>query len=312
MSGVGRRAVVAALAANLAVAVTKLVGFVVTGSSSLLAETFHSVADTGNQVLLLLGAKRAREVPTFDHPFGRGRERYFWAFVVGLVLFGLGGVFSVYEGVRKLAAGTHELTNPIVAVVLLLVAAVIEALSLRMALAEGRLIRPKGQSWRKFIRRTRNPEVTVVLLEDGAAIAGLSLALAGVIATWVTGQPVWDGIASIAIGVLLCAVAALLTVEMKSLLIGETVPLAISAKLESAIAGVDGVDRVLNLRTEHLGPDQVLVCVKIAVARPADLDRVVVVIDEVERLVQELVPETLTCYVEPDVFDPDRVGTEWT
>lgn len=312
MSAVGRRAVLAALAANLGIAITKLLGFLVTGSSSLLAETLHSVADSGNQGLLLLGSKRASEQPSPAHPFGRGRERYFWAFVVGLVLFGLGGMFSVYEGVRKLIAGSHELTSPAVAVTLVCVAAVIEGMSLRTAVREAHSIRPDGQSWPAFVHKTRNPDVTVVLLEDSAAITGLLIALVGITASWITGNPAWDGVASVAIGVLLCSVAAFLTYEMKSLLIGETVPAATTRKLEAAVARVDGVDRVLNLRTEHLGPDQVLVCVKIAIAPPADLDRIVEVIDVVERRVVSVLPETLTCYVEPDTFDPDRAKAPWT
>lgn len=312
MSGVGRRAVLAALAANLGVALTKLVGFVFTGSASLMAETFHSVADSGNQALLLLGSKRAQEAPSPVHPFGRGRERYFWAFIVGLVLFGLGGVFSIYEGTRKLIAGTHELSNPVVAVVLLGVAAVIEALSLRTAVAEANQIRPPGQRWSAFLRRTRNPDVTVVLLEDGAAMLGLLIASVGVTASWITGQPVWDGVASVMLGVLLCGVASFLTAEMKSLLIGETVSAGTGADLEDAIGEVDGVQRVLNLRTEHLGPDDVLVCVKIALDEPADLQRVIAVIEAVERRVTDVVPETLTCYVEPDIFDPMRAGGTWT
>ena len=312
MSGTGRRAVVAALLSNLGVATTKFVGFLITGSSALLAETLHSIADTGNQALLLLGARRAREAPSPARPFGRGRERYFWAFVVGLVLFGLGGVFSLCEGVRKLRAGEHAVTSPIVGVSLLLVAFVIEGLSLRTAVAEARTIRPAGQSWWRFIRRTRNPEVTVVLLEDGAAIVGLTLALAGVGAAWATGDPVWDAAATIGIGVLLCLVAGLLTTEMKSLLIGETVSDAMSQALWAAIDGVDGVDRVLNLRTEHIGPEQILVCTKVAVTGPADLDRVIDVIDAVEAAVVGLMPNTLTCYVEPDRYDAARLDVEWT
>ncbi len=312
MSGTGRRAVVAALLANLGVATTKFFGFLITGSSALLAETLHSIADTGNQALLLLGAHRAGETPSPAHPFGRGRERYFWAFVVGLVLFGLGGVFSLYEGVRKLQVGEHEVTSPIFGVCLLLAAFVIEGFSLRTAVAEAQTIRPAGQSWWSFIRRTRNPEVTVVLLEDGAAIIGLTMAMAGLIAAWATGDPVWDAVATIGIGVLLCLVAGLLTTEMKSLLIGETVSDTMNEALWAVIAGVDGVDRVLNLRTEHIGPEQVLVCVKVAIAGPADLDRVIDVIDAVEAAVEGLMPSTLTCYVEPDRYDATRRDVEWT
>ncbi len=312
MSGTGRRAVLAALGANLAVATTKVIGFLLTGSSALLAETLHSLADTGNQVLLLFGVHRASEPPSVVHPFGRGRERYFWAFVVGLVLFGLGGVFAVFEGVRKLSSSGHEVTSPGVGVGLILGAMVFESLSLRTALGEANSIRPDGEGPLRFIRRTRNPEVAVVLLEDGAALLGLSLALVGVGLSWSTGNPKWDALATVAIGLLLCAVAALLTAEMKSLLIGETIPDWQARQLEESIGALEGVQRVLNVRTEHLGPEQVLVCVKIAVVEPADLDRVVAVIDTVEMTVAELVPHMLTCYVEPDTYDPERAGGEWT
>ena len=309
-AAVGRASVLAALGANMAVAITKLVGFVLTGSSSLLAETFHSFADCGNQALLLLGSHRAAEPSSPTHPFGRGHERYFWAFVVGLVLFGLGGAFSVYEGIRKLVSGGHQLTSPALALALLAVAAVIEGLSLRTAVGEANEIRPKGQSWWHFIRATRNPEVSVVVFEDGAAIVGLLIAASGVVATWLTGNPNWDGAASVTIGLVLCAVATMLTSEMKSLLIGETVRPERADLLAHDIERIDGVARVLNLRTEHLGPDQVLVCVKIAISPPADLDRVVAVVDAVEAQVQLSLPETLTCYVEPDFFDDARV--DWT
>ena len=308
----GRRSVLAALVANLAVAVTKFVGFLITGSSSLLAETLHSIADTGNQVLLLVGSHLGGAPPSPTRPFGRGRERYFWAFVVGLVLFGLGGVFSVWEGYRKLTSADHEIVSPAVGVALILLAAVIEATSLRTGLREADEIRPPGQSWLRFVRRTRNPEVTVVLLEDGAALIGLTMALGGVSASWVTSNAIWDGVATLSIGLLLCGVAAVLTVEMKSLLIGETIPPVRSEALERAVGAVEGVDRILNLRTEHLGPEQVLVCVKIAVTEPADLRRVVEVIDTVETVVRATIPETLTCYVEPDIYDPQRAGIEWT
>ncbi len=312
MAPVGRRAVLAALASNLGVAATKLVGFVITGSASMLAETVHSIADSGNQALLLLGSKRAETSPSHEHPFGRGRERYFWAFIVGLVLFGLGGGFSMYEGVRKLAAGTHELSTPGFALALIAVAAAIEGFSFRTGIQEANKIRPERQGWMTFLRTTRNPEVTVVLLEDGAAMVGLGLAFCGITASWMTGDPRWDGIASVAIGAVLCLVAAFLTIEMKSLLIGETVPTLVALDLKRQLNAIEGIDRVLNMRTEHLGPDQVLVCVKVALRGPADLERVIEVIDECERVVHAVVPTTLTCYIEPDEFDVGRINDNWT
>lgn len=312
MTSSGRRAVVAALAANLAVAASKLVGFAVTGSTALLAESFHSVADTGNQGLLLLGAFLGREPPSPAHPFGRGRERYFWAFVVGLVLFGAGGVLSIVEGARRIGSGEHEVSNPVVGVVLIVVALGFELASLRVGVAEATSIRPAGQSWWTFVRRTHNPEVAVVLLEDGAAVCGLGVALAGIGLSWLTGNHLFDAVASVAIGVLLCCVAGLLAVKMKGLLIGETIPDDLQLTLRREISSVPGVERILNLRTEHLGPEAVLVCAKIAIDEPADLDRVISVIDDVEAVVAGCVPTMLTCYVEPDRFDPRRVDTDWT
>lgn len=312
MSGVGRRSVLAALGANVAVAVTKLVGFVITGSSSMLAESLHSLADSGNQLLLLLGAKRADESPSPDHPFGRGRERYFWAFIVGLVLFGFGGAFSVIEGVQRLRSSTHEVANPEVALAILGAAVCIESFSFRRAIGEARTIRPSGQSWPAFLQRTKNPEVSVVILEDGAALAGLALALAGVSASWLTGSATWDAVATIGIGVLLCGVATFLTIEMKGLLVGETITAVQHAALWDAIADVDGVDSVLNLRSEHIGPEQVLICVKIALDGAPDFDRVVDIIEAVEQRAAEIVPHLLTCYVEPDRFDARRVEGAWT
>jgi cation diffusion facilitator family transporter len=310
--GVGRRSVVVSLAANLAVAASKLVGFLLTGSASLLAETLHSVADTGNQILLLLGAHLAEETPSPRRPFGRGRERYFWAFIVGLVLFGLGGLFSLWEGYQKLTSTTHEIASPAVGIALIVAAAIFEGTSLRSGLREADSIRPPDQSWWRFIRRTRSPEVTVVVVENGAALIGLALALVGLSATWISGAAAWDGATTVAIGALLCIVAGFLTAEMKSLLIGETVSPRRAQLLEAAIEAVDGVDRILNLRTEHLGPEQVLVCAKIALDAPADLQRVVEIIDAVEVAVHDAVPETLTCYVEPDIYDPQRASTAWT
>ncbi len=312
MAAVGRRAVLAALAANVAVAVSKLGGFLVTGSASLLAETFHSLADSGNQLLLLLGGYLASEQPSPRHPFGRGRERFFWAFVVGLVLFGLGGVFAIHEGLAAIRSPDHAVSSPEVAVALIIVAAVLEAMSLRTGLKEADRLRPDGQRWWTFLRRTRNPEVTVVILEDGAALVGLGFALVGVVGSWSTGNPRWDGWASIAIGLLLCVAATTLTVQMKRLLIGETVPPAMAREIKEAIVAVIGVDRLLNLRTEHLGPDQVLVCVKIAIAAPADLDQVVRIINTVEDRVQTVLPDTMVCYVEPDRFDRNRVDAPWS
>ena len=216
----GLRAVLAALGANVGIAVTKLVAFAFTGSASMLAESVHSLADSGNQALLLLGRSRARQAQTEEHPFGFGRERYFYAFVVAVVLFTVGAVFSLYEGVHKIIS-PEQIRSPVVAFVVLGIAMALESFSLRTAVHETNLVRGRN-GWTAFIRRAKAPELPAILLEDLAALTGLVFATAGVALTVITGNGVWDGAGSLAIGVLLGCVAAVLAVEMKSLLIGES------------------------------------------------------------------------------------------
>jgi len=299
-----RRAIAAAFAANLGIAVAKFAGFAVTGAASLLAEAIHSVADTGNQALLFLGGRRARQRPTAEHPFGFGQERYFWAFIVALMLFSLGGLFAVVEGIDKLLH-PHELESFPIALAVLGVAVVLEALSFRTAVKQAAAERGDG-SWWRYIRRSKSPELPVVLLEDTGALLGLFLALVGVTAAEVTGNSRWDALGSIGIGILLGVIAIVLATEMKSLLIGESA----SGHLEDAIraAMVDGseVQRVIHLRTLHLGPDELLVAAKLEIDAPsvADLARV---IDAAEARVRTAVPIARVIYVEPDVYRSDAV-----
>ena len=299
-----RRAIVAAFLANLGIAIAKFVGFAITGAASLLAEALHSVADTGNQALLFLGGARARRRPTPEHPFGYGRERYFWAFVVALMLFSLGGLFAVYEGIDKLLH-PHQLESVAIALAVLSVAIVLESLSFRTAFVEAAAVKGE-ESWWSFIRRSKSPELPVVLLEDTGALLGLFLALVGVTAAEVTGNSRWDALGSIGIGILLGVIAIVLATEMKSLLIGESA----SGHLEDAIraAMVDGseVQRVIHLRTLHLGPDELLVAAKLEIDAPsvADLARV---IDATEARVRTAVPIARVIYVEPDVYRSDAV-----
>jgi len=298
----GTRAIVAALAANLGIAVAKFVGFLITGSSSMLAESAHSVADSGNQGLLLLGGRRARREATQEHPFGYGRDRYFYAFVVALVLFSLGSLFSLYEGSHKLSE--HEpLTSPIVAVVILVVAIGLESFSLRTAVVESNKVRGDA-SWVQFIRRAKAPELPVVLLEDTGALLGLFFALIGVSLAWATGDPVWDAYGTLAIGVLLGVIAIILIVETKSLLIGEGASPQTLDRIKAALVG-PGVDRVIHLRTQYLGPDELLVAGKVAVPRTTVMDRLATAIDEAERRVRQAVPEARLIYLEPDL---ERAG----
>ena len=297
-AGSGTRAIVAALAANAGIAVAKFVGFLVTGSSSMLAESVHSLADTSNQGLLLLGKKRASREATPEHPFGYGRDRYFYSFVVALLLFTLGAVFSVYEGVHKIV-DPHPIESPVVGLVILGVAAALEAFSFRTAIVESRPLKG-SQSWWRFIRRSKEPELPVVLLEDFGALVGLLLALVGIGLAVITGDPVWDGIGTVAIGSLLGAIATILIVEMKSLLIGEGAGPATLSKITSALAGGQ-VSRVIHIKTQYLSPDELLVAAKIALAPGLQLRDVAQAIDEAELRVRTAVPAARVIYLEPDL-----------
>jgi len=297
-AGGGTRAIVAALLANLGIAIAKFVGFLVTGSSSMLAESVHSVADTTNQGLLLLGGKRAKRAATPEHPFGYGRDRYFYAFVVALLLFTLGSVFALYEGIEKVGH-PEELSSPIVAVIILLVAVVLEGYSFRTAIHESRPL--KGDlSWWGFIRQSKVPELPVVLLEDFGALIGLVLALLGVGLSLLTGNPVFDGIGTIAIGLLLGVIAIVLIVEMKSLLIGEGATRPVLAAVSAGLVGGD-VERVLHLRTQYLGPEEMLVAAKIALVPGLPVEAVARAIDEAEARVRAAVPDARVIYLEPDL-----------
>jgi cation diffusion facilitator family transporter len=295
----GTKAIIAALLANAGIALAKFVGYLVTGSSSMLAEAVHSVADTSNQGLLLLGGKRAQRVATSDHPFGYGRDRYFYSFVVALLLFSLGSVFALYEGIHKLES--HEpLTSPLVAVIILAVAIGLESYSFRTAIRESRPLKGK-LSWWGFIRQSKSPELPVVLLEDFGALIGLVLALLGVGLAVLTGNPVFDALGTIAIGILLGVIAVILIVEMKSLLIGEGAAQPVLRRIVGAIEEGDPVQRVIHIRTQYLGPEELLVAAKIALAPCTTIEDVARTIDEAELRVRSAVPEARLIYLEPDL-----------
>lgn len=293
------RAILAALAANAGIAVAKFVGFAITGSSSMLAEGVHSVADTSNQALLLWGQRSARREADALHPFGYGRSRYFYSFVVALVLFTLGSVFALYEGYEKIVH-PHPLTSPLIAVAILGVAICLESYSFRTALVESRPLKGPG-SWWRFIRTSRNPELPVVLLEDSGALVGLVFALGGVGLTMLTGNPVWDGIGTLAIGVLLGFIAVVLMVEMHSLLIGEGATPQEGEAIRAALEQSEGVDRLIHIRTQYLSPDELLVGAKIALSPDADLAAVATTIDAAEAAVRAAVPAASVIYLEPDL-----------
>ena len=289
--------------ANLGIAITKFIAFLISGSSSMLAESVHSVADSGNQGLLLLGGKRAKRASNASHPFGYGRERYVWAFVVSIVLFSVGGVFSIYEGVHKLQH-PEPIRMAWVPITVLIVAIGLESFSLRTALHESKPHR-RGMTILQFVRRSKAPELPVVLLEDIAALVGLVLALIGVGMSVITGDGIWDGIGTVAIGLLLIVVALILGVETQSLLVGEGATEDDVRAITNAAEAGEEIERVIHLKTLYLSPDEMLVAMKVAV-RPTDSAAVVAeAIDAVERRVRETVPAAKVLYVEPDIYQAD-------
>jgi cation diffusion facilitator family transporter len=299
MAGGNRKAILAALFANLGLAIAKFVGYGITGAASLLAEGVHSIADSGNQALLIWGGAAAARAPTPEHPFGYGRERYFWSFVVALVIFTLGALFAIYEGVSKIIH-PHPLNHPEVAIAVLTVGLLLEGWSLRTAIGEARPLKGK-RSWWAYIQRSKSPELPVVLLEDLGALLGLVIAILGVGLAVVTGEPRFDAAGSISIGVLLAAIAVVLAIEMKSLLIGEAADPEQEALVRAAISGCAVVTQIIHLRTLHLGPDQLLVAVKAEFAETSSFRALADAIDEVEAAVRSAVPIAKMIYVEPDV-----------
>jgi cation diffusion facilitator family transporter len=299
-AGGGNRAIVAALAANVGIAVTKFAAFLLTSSSSMLAESIHSLADSGNQVLLLIGGRRASRAATPEHPFGYGRERYVFAFIVSVVLFSVGGLFALYEGFHKVRHPEPIDSWQWVPVLVLVVAIGLESYSFRTAIHESNEVRG-GLTWVQFIRRAKAPELPVVLLEDFAALIGLVLALFGVGLTLITDDGVWDGIGTMAIGVLLVGVAVVLAIETKSLLLGEGATPEAVARITAALVDDPSVRRVIHMKTMHLGPDELLVAAKIAVAPTDSAAEVARAIDAAEARVRAVEPVARMIYLEPDI-----------
>ncbi|GGL87841.1 cation diffusion facilitator family transporter [Nakamurella endophytica] len=302
----GTTAILAALGANLGIAVTKFIAFLVSGSSSMLAESVHSLADSGNQVLLLVGGRRARRAATAEHPFGFGRERYVYAFMVAIILFSVGGVFSIYEGVHKLQH-PEPIEQAWLPLAVLVISIGLESFSLRTALKESAPER-QGMSVLTFVRRAKSPELPVVLLEDIAALTGLALALIGVVLAVVTGDGVWDGVGTVAIGVLLVVVAIVLGIETKSLLIGEGAsPTDLVTIRAAAEAGAE-IGSIIHMKTLYLGPDELMVGMKVAVTPTESAAGVAAAINAVEERVRAALPSVGPMYVEPDILDPSRAA----
>jgi cation diffusion facilitator family transporter len=296
--------VLAAFAANLGIAVIKFVAFLLSGSASMLAESVHSVADTANELLLLVGRGRSLRPASDEHPFGFGRERYFYGFVVSVMLFTVGAAFSVYDGVHKMLT-PEQVHAPLIDFGVLALSAVLEAFSFRTGIREANKIRG-DRNWGAFIRRSKAPELPVVLLEDLAALIGLAFAFAGVALSVATGNPRWDGAGSLGIGLLLGTAAAILAVEMKSLLIGESASPEMQRMIIAALEDGPELVRVIHLRTVHISPDSLLVAAKVAVRESDSAPRITAGIDTAETRVRAAVPIATTIYLEPDIYRPAR------
>jgi cation diffusion facilitator family transporter len=298
-----KRAIIAAFLANLGIAVAKFVGYIITGSAGMLAEAVHSLADTGNQALLMLGGRRAQREATPEHPFGYGRERYFWAFAVAMVLFSAGGLFALFEGIEKLRH-PHEVENIWVGITILLISIALESWSLRTAVKESRHTKRRDMNWWRFIRTSKEPELPVVLLEDTGAEIGLLFALSGLLMAYWTGDGRWDALGSVAIGLLLITIAIVLMVEMKGLLIGEAASKADIDAIAKAIRESPYVEDLIHMRTEHLGPDEILLATKVEYDSKLTFDEVADAINATEANVRAAVPATRLIYIEPDFKRP--------
>lgn len=303
----GTKAILAALLANLGIAVMKFIAAFFSGSSAMLAEGVHSLADAGNQVLLLIGGKRAKRKASKQHPFGFGRTRYLYAFVVGIVLFAVGGVFSVYEGIAKFRH-PEALAVWWLPIVVLILAIAMEGASLRVAVKESQPHKRDDESWWRFIRRQKSPELPVILLEDFAALVGLVTALIGVGLSVITGNALFDALATVAIGVLLITIAILLIIEVSSLLVGEGASEEDVQKIEAAFLATRGIDRIIHMKTLYLGPDELMVGAKVSVSPERRVKELAVIVNQAEREIRRAVPIATVIYVEADVWrDPKAV-----
>ncbi len=296
-----RRAIIAAFFANLGIALAKFIGFLITGSAGLLAEAGHSLADTGNQALLMFGGKRSRRSPNASHQFGFGNERFFWAFVVALVLFSGGGLFALYEGIQKLIH-PHQAESIGVAVAILLAAVALESFSLATAVREVRHIKDPAMSYWRFIRTSKQPELPIVLLEDIGAQIGLMFALFGLMMTSVTDNARWDALGSVAIGLLLMVIASILAVRMKALLIGESASPVDQATVVDALTSSQHVTRLIHVRTLHLGPEELMVAAKLEFERNLSVADLAAAVDAAESALRIAVPAVTLIYIEPDLY----------
>ncbi len=294
-----KKVVRAAMIGNGGIAIAKFVAWYLSGSVALLAEGVHSIADTANQGLLLLGMVLAARRNPAKYPLGRAKESYFWAFVVSLVLFFLGGAYAVYEGVNKLLHPGGELGSLIAPVVVLVVSIFLEGGTFYVAMTEFNKTRGK-RSVKEAIVRAKDPTIPVVLLEDAGAMLGLTVALIAVIVTWVTGSPIADGIGSIVIGLLLCCIGAVLVYETHSLLIGEGVTPEAKQRAFDIVKETEGVDGVPQLLTMHLGPETVVVALKVRFRPGMKVEEIERVTDDIELRLRTAIPAMNKIFVEAD------------
>ena len=301
MATTGKKTILAALIANLGIAIAKFVGFAITKSSTMLAEGIHSSADSANQLLLLMGTQRAKREPSSKHPFGYGRERYFWSFVVALILFSLGSLFAIYEGIEKIRH-PHALNNASWAIGILIFGIFIESFSFRTAIVEARTI--KGEStWSKFVVRSKQPEIPVVLLEDAGALFGMVIALTAISLVKITGEPIWDGIGTLSIGVLLGVIAIILAREMHSLIIGEAASEKDLSKIVNIIENNSQVAQLVEMRTQHLGPDEILIGVRVAFRENLQTKEIANLINQLEADIRIELKNAGPIFIEPEITD---------
>jgi cation diffusion facilitator family transporter len=306
----GNRAIVAAMLANLGIAVTKLIAALFSGSGAMLAEAVHSFADTINQVLLLVGGRRSTKAPDEEHPFGYGRARFLYGFLVAIILFSVGGAYSIYEGIHKLQ-NPEPLEVPWLPIVVILISMVLEGFSFRTARHESLPFKGSG-SWISFIRRAKAPELPIVLLEDTAALTGLVFALAGVGLTIITGNPLFDALGTLFIGALLILVALILGIETKSLLIGEGASPENVATIRDAINGNPTVESLIHMKTLYLGPDELMIAAKVAFPTSTRLVEIATAIDALEADIRSKIPAARVIYIEPDLYQPPGTGNPAT
>ena len=301
MATTGKKTILAALIANLGIAIAKFVGFAITKSSTMLAEGIHSSSDSANQLLLLMGTQRAKREPSSKHPFGYGRERYFWSFVVALILFSLGSLFAIYEGIEKIRH-PHALNNASWAIGILIFGIFIESFSFRTAIVEARTI--KGEStWSKFVVRSKQPEIPVVLLEDAGALFGMVIALAAISLVKISGDPIWDGIGTLSIGVLLGVIAIILAREMHSLIIGEAASEKDLSKIVNIIENNSQVAQLVEMRTQHLGPDEILIGVRVAFRENLQTKEIANLINQLEADIRIELKNAGPIFIEPEITD---------